>query len=75
MLLTELGGRYAYTESDEISVLLDRSSDLFGREVEKLVSMSASAATAAFTLAAGEPVHFDGRVWVGAGFASRGSSR
>ncbi|GAA0332081.1 hypothetical protein NE235_30300 [Actinoallomurus spadix] len=66
-LLTELGGRYAYTESDEISVLLDRSSDLFGREVEKLVSISASVATAAFALAAGEPVHFDSRVWVGTG--------
>ncbi|MEV0404482.1 tRNA(His) guanylyltransferase Thg1 family protein [Actinoallomurus sp. NPDC050550] len=66
-LVTELGGRYAYTESDEISVLLDRSSDLFGREVEKLVSIAASVATAAFTLAVGEAVHFDARVWVGTG--------
>ncbi|MFV2176697.1 tRNA(His) guanylyltransferase Thg1 family protein [Actinomadura sp. LOL_016] len=40
-LLTELGGRYAYTESDEISVVLDPSYELFGREVEKLVSLSA----------------------------------
>ncbi|WP_225994214.1 tRNA(His) guanylyltransferase Thg1 family protein [Actinomadura rudentiformis] len=38
-LLTELGGRYAYTESDEISVVLDPAYDLFGREVEKLVSL------------------------------------
>ncbi|WP_433176317.1 tRNA(His) guanylyltransferase Thg1 family protein [Actinoallomurus sp. CA-150999] len=66
-LVTALGGRYAYTESDEISVLLDRSSDLFGREVEKLVSIAASVATAAFTLAVGEPVHFDARVWMGTG--------
>ncbi|MEU8118476.1 tRNA(His) guanylyltransferase Thg1 family protein [Spirillospora sp. NPDC049024] len=65
-LLTELGGRYAYTESDEISVVLDPAFDLFGREVEKLVSLSAGIATAAFTHAAGEPAVFDGRVWMGA---------
>ncbi|WP_021595264.1 tRNA(His) guanylyltransferase Thg1 family protein [Actinomadura welshii] len=66
-LLTELGGRYAYTESDEISVVLDPAFDLFGREVEKLVSLSAGIATAAFTHAAGEPAVFDGRVWMGIG--------
>lgn len=64
-LLTELGARYAYTESDEISVVLDPSFDLFGREVEKLVSLSASIATAAFTHAAGEPATFDSRIWMG----------
>lgn len=64
-LLTELGGRYAYTESDEISVVLDPAFDLFGREVEKLVSLSAGIATAAFTHAAGAPAVFDGRVWMG----------
>jgi tRNA(His) guanylyltransferase len=66
-LLTELGGRYAYAESDEISVLLDPGFDLFGRAVEKLVSISAGVATAAFTHAAGEPAHFDARLWVGVG--------
>ena len=66
-LLTELGGRYAYTESDEISVLLDPASDLFGRGVEKLVSISAGVASAAFTQAATEPAHFDARLWVGVG--------
>lgn len=66
-LLTELGGRYAYTESDEISVLLDPASDLFGRGVEKLVSISAGVASAAFTHAATEPAHFDARLWVGVG--------
>ncbi|TMR27131.1 tRNA(His) guanylyltransferase Thg1 family protein [Actinomadura geliboluensis] len=64
-LLSDLGGRFAYTESDEISVVLDPSFDLFGREVEKLVSLSASIATAAFTHAAGEPVAFDSRIWMG----------
>lgn len=66
-LLTELGGRYAYTESDEISVVLDPAFELFGREVEKLVSLSAGIASAAFTHGAGEPVCFDGRVWMGTG--------
>lgn len=31
-LLIELGGLYAFTESDEISILLPRNTDLFGRE-------------------------------------------
>jgi tRNA(His) 5'-end guanylyltransferase len=68
-LLTELAGRYAYTESDEISVVFDPSFDLFGREMEKLVSISASIASAAFTHAAGEPAHFDSRIWMGTGTA------
>jgi len=66
-VLTELGGRYAYTESDEISVLFDPGLDLFNRGVEKLVSISAGIATAAFTHAASEPAHFDARLWVGVG--------
>jgi tRNA(His) guanylyltransferase len=64
-LLTELSGRYAYTESDEISVVLDPSHEMFGREVEKLVSVSAGIASAAFTHAAGEPAAFDSRIWMG----------
>lgn len=64
-LATELGARYAYTESDEISLLFTPAFDLFGRSVEKLVSVSAGIATAAFTHAAGEPAHFDSRLWVG----------
>jgi tRNA(His) 5'-end guanylyltransferase len=64
-LLTELSACYAYTESDEISIVLDPSHDLFGREVEKLVSVSAGIASAAFTHAAGEPAVFDSRVWMG----------
>ncbi|MFD0850789.1 tRNA(His) guanylyltransferase Thg1 family protein, partial [Actinomadura adrarensis] len=66
-LITELSGRYAYTESDEISVVLDPSHDMFGREVEKLVSVSAGIASAAFTHAAGEPAAFDSRIWLGTG--------
>lgn len=64
-LVEQLGGVVAYTESDEISVLLPQGWDLFGRKVEKVVSISAGVTSAAFTAAAGEPAHFDGRVWLG----------
>ena len=65
-LLVELGALYVYTESDEISVLLSREADLFDREVEKLVSISASIASTTFSLALGAGAHFDSRIWVGA---------
>lgn len=64
-LLEQLQGVYAYTESDEISVLLPPEWDLFDRELEKAVSVSAGIASAAFTHACGEPAHFDSRVWLG----------
>ncbi|MEC3981138.1 tRNA(His) guanylyltransferase Thg1 family protein [Amycolatopsis sp. H20-H5] len=66
-LLTEFDARYAYTESDEISILFDPSFALFGRSLEKLVSLTAGVASATFSLAAGEAAHFDSRVWIGAG--------
>jgi tRNA(His) 5'-end guanylyltransferase len=66
-LLVDLGGVYAYTESDEISVLLDPRWSLFGRSVEKLVSISAGLASATFTLATGRVGVFDSRVWLGTG--------
>ncbi len=66
-LLVELQGCYAYTESDEISVLLPRETGLFGRSLEKLVSISAGIASAVFTSSSGHVVHFDSRLWVGAG--------
>jgi tRNA(His) 5'-end guanylyltransferase len=47
-------------------VLLPKEYDLFDRELEKLVSVSAGIASAAFTAAAGFPAHFDSRVWLGA---------
>lgn len=64
-LLVQLGGVYAYTESDEISVLLPREWDRYDREVEKAVSISAGIASATFTLAAGTAAVFDSRVWLG----------
>jgi tRNA(His) 5'-end guanylyltransferase len=65
-LLVELQGIYAYTESDEISVLFRPEWDLFDRELEKLISLSAGLASATFTLAAGSLAHFDSRAWLGA---------
>ena len=65
VLLVELGGLYAFTESDEISVLLPCDTDLFGRSVEKLVSISAGVASANISLDLHLAAHFDSRVWVG----------
>lgn len=65
-LMEALNGLYAYTESDEISLLLPRLWDTFDRELEKTVSIAAGAASAAFTHSLGEPATFDGRIWVGA---------
>jgi len=64
-LLVELQALYVYTESDEISVLLPRDTDLFDRELEKLITVSAGLASATFTQGCGEVAHFDGRLWLG----------
>jgi tRNA(His) guanylyltransferase len=64
-LLVELHGVFAFSESDEISVLLPADTQLFDREVEKLVSISAGIASATFALGLGTAAHFDSRVWVG----------
>jgi tRNA(His) 5'-end guanylyltransferase len=64
-LLEGLHGIYAYTESDEISVLFPPSWDLFDRSLEKLVSISASIASSTFTHTYGSVVNFDSRVWLG----------
>jgi tRNA(His) 5'-end guanylyltransferase len=65
LLMEEMYGTYAYIISDEISVLFPPDGDLFNRELEKLVSISASIASAAFTHASGEIVQFDSRIWIG----------
>jgi tRNA(His) guanylyltransferase len=65
-LLEELQAVYSYTESDEISVVASPEWELFDRELEKIVSVSAGIASAAFTHASSHAAHFDGRVWVGA---------
>jgi tRNA(His) guanylyltransferase len=47
-LVKELDALYGYVESDEISILLPKNTTWFDREVEKLVSVSASIATVNF---------------------------
>jgi len=61
-LITELDGIYAFTESDEISILFPTNWDLFNRSVEKLVSISASIASSNFTQLSGSIVSFDSRL-------------
>lgn len=65
-VLEEFQGLYAYTESDEISVLLPRDWALFDRELEKTISLSAGLASATFSLVCGSKVLFDSRAWLGA---------
>ncbi|MCA9779627.1 MAG: tRNA 5'-guanylyltransferase [Candidatus Eremiobacteraeota bacterium] len=63
-LLEEFNAVMAYTESDEISVLLPFQWDFFDREVEKVLSISASVASSVFSVALGEPAQFDSRIWI-----------
>ena len=47
-LVTEFDAVYGFTESDEISVLLRREFDLYDREIEKLISISAGFVSSKF---------------------------
>ncbi|MCA9610804.1 MAG: guanylyltransferase [Myxococcales bacterium] len=53
---------YAYTQSDEISLLFGRDERTFGRKLRKYCSVLAGEASAAFTHALGSPAAFDCRV-------------
>lgn len=64
LLVERFQAIYAYTESDEVSLLLPRDSNLYDREVEKLVSISAGVASAAFSFEAGRTAFFDSRAIV-----------
>jgi tRNA(His) guanylyltransferase len=64
-LVKEFNAIYGWTESDEISILLAPDWDLFDREVEKVVSISASLASSAFTSMTDDIVSFDSRIWLG----------
>ena len=54
--------RYAYTESDEISLLFDENEQLFGRKTRKYNSTLAGEASATFSLLLGERATFDCRI-------------
>lgn len=53
---------YAFTESDEISLLFDREEQLFGRKLRKLNSLLAGEASAQFSLQLGQVATFDCRI-------------
>jgi tRNA(His) guanylyltransferase len=53
---------YAYTQSDEISLLFDPREEAFGRKIRKFNSILAGEASAAFSLALGARATFDCRV-------------
>lgn len=63
--LMELNGIYAYTESDEISLLLPVNANLFDRELEKLVSVSACIPAVWMSFEMKRRVQFDSRLWLG----------
>lgn len=53
---------FAYTQSDEISLLFERDDQTFGRNARKLTSVLAGEASAAFSIALGQPAAFDCRL-------------
>jgi tRNA(His) 5'-end guanylyltransferase len=53
---------YGYTESDEISILLHKDENAFGRKLRKYNSVLAGEASAAFTHLIGRPAAFDCRI-------------
>ncbi len=53
---------YAYTQSDEISLLFDPDEQLFGRKLRKYDSTLAGEASARFSLQLGQPACFDCRI-------------
>jgi tRNA(His) 5'-end guanylyltransferase len=53
---------YGYTESDEISLLIAREENSFGRKLRKLISILAGEASAKFSLALGAVAAFDCRI-------------
>lgn len=53
---------YAYTESDEISLLFDRDEQLFGRKLRKYNSTLAGEASVKFSLLLGSVATFDCRI-------------
>lgn len=63
-LVSEYQAEYAYTESDEISLLFRPSWNMYERRVEKIISLMASTATSIFVSTSGIRAQFDARVVV-----------
>ena len=62
MTTSGLGVDYAFTQSDEISLLFGRDLDGFGRKLRKLLSILAGEASARFSLLLGSVAVFDCRI-------------
>ncbi len=54
--------RLAYVQSDEISLLLHKDDNTFGRNMRKILSLLAAEASAAFSASLGAPAAFDCRL-------------
>lgn len=61
-LVTEFDAAFAFTQSDEISLLFPKAYSLFDRRVEKLLSLTSAHASAVFSIAFTQPVMFDARL-------------
>lgn len=61
-ILRDFQGVYAYTYSDELSIVFAPEWEIFSGRAEKLVSVSAGLVSATFTKACGEVAHFDSRI-------------
>jgi len=53
---------YGYTESDEISLLLDLNENGFSRKIRKIITLLAGEASAKFSILLGQPASFDCRI-------------
>lgn len=63
-LFEEFGCIYAFSVSDEISLLFNRDFKQFDRQVEKLTSLTAAAASSCMTLLSQKRIQFDSRITV-----------
>lgn len=62
LMQTGIRVTYAYTQSDEISLLIDIEDQTFGRKLRKLNSVLAGEASGKFSLQLGHPACFDCRI-------------
>ena len=62
LMMCGIPARYGYTQSDEISLVLEPDHHVFGRRLQKSVSVLAGEASAALSLGLGMHAVFDARV-------------
>lgn len=62
-IVSEFQGIYGATHSDEISILLPREWQMFGRRQEKVTSLAASLVSSVFSIRSDTVANFDGRAY------------